>query len=246
MGRKLEIDGVPFEVIGVMPSDFAFPAKESQSWSQAKDTQLWLPIDSDARWSAFQRFRIADAFGVVARLRENATTDQAQAEMSAIANQLARVHPDADRYLGVHVVFLAIYLVGSRVRLTLALLMCAVIAVLLMACANVAGLFVSRTFRRRQAVAIQMALGAGRADILRQDWIANFSRSVKLPSKPLFSLEGRAYPTHVGRETQVSKRAPNKLSEGYFSVLPRRHLFQRNQLHTRVRGHSLPIARTAS
>jgi putative ABC transport system permease protein len=168
VGRKLEIDGAQFEVIGVMPADFAFPAKESQSWSQAKDTQLWLPIESDPRWAAFQRFRIADAFGVVARLRENETTVQAQAEMSAIANQLARVHPDTDRYLGVHVVPLALYLVGSRVRLTLALFMCAVMAVLLIACANVAGLFISRTFARRQAVAIQMALGAGRADILRQ------------------------------------------------------------------------------
>jgi hypothetical protein len=146
VGRKLEIDGVPFEVIGVMPFGFAFPAKESQSWSQAKDTELWLPIESDARWSAFQRFRIADAFGVVARLREKATSDQAQSEMSAIANQLAREHPDTDRYLGVHVVPLALYLVGSRLRLPLALFMSAVMVVLLMACANVAGLFVSRTF----------------------------------------------------------------------------------------------------
>lgn len=168
VGRKLEIDGAPFEVIGVMPADFVFPAKESQSWSQAKDTQLWLPIDSDARWAAFQKFRVADAFGVVARLRENATTRQAQSEMSSIASQLAHQHPDTDRSLGVHVVPLTIYLVGSRVRLTLALFMGAVIVVLLMACANVAGLFVSRTFSRRQAVAIQMALGAGRADILRQ------------------------------------------------------------------------------
>ena len=168
VGRKLEIDGASFEVIGVMPPGFAFPAKESQAWSQPKDTQLWVPIPSDARWALFQKFRIADAFGVVARLRENTTPAQAQAEMSAIAGRLAREHPDTDRDLGVHVVSLAIYLVGSRVRLTLALFLGAVVLVLLMACANVAGLFVSRTFRRRQSVAIQIALGAGRAHILRQ------------------------------------------------------------------------------
>ena len=86
----------------------------------------------------------------------------------AIAGQLSREHPDTDRYLGVHVVPLAIYLVGSRVRLTLALFMGAVMVVLLIACANVAGLFVSRIFARRQSVAIQIALGAGRADILAQ------------------------------------------------------------------------------
>lgn len=168
IGRSLEIDGVSFEVIGVMPADFAFPAKESQAWSQARDTQMWLPINSDSRWAAFQKVRLADAFGVVARLRNGKTNDQAQAEMSAIAGQLAREHPDTDRYLGVHVVPMAIYLVGSRVRLTLALLMSAVMVVLLMACANVAGLFVSRTFARRQSVAIQIALGAGRADVLAQ------------------------------------------------------------------------------
>ena len=88
--------------------------------------------------------------------------------MSSIANQLAREHPDTDRYLGVHVVPLATYLVGSRERLTLGLFVGAVTAVLLMACANVAGLFVSHTFARRQAVAIRIALGAGHGDILRQ------------------------------------------------------------------------------
>jgi putative ABC transport system permease protein len=168
IGRKMEIDGVSFEVIGVMPAEFAFPAKESQAWSQARDTELWLPIESDARWAAFQKFRIADAFGVVARLHRNTSIDQAQAEMTTIAGQLAREYPDTDRYLGVHVVPLAIYLVGSRVRLTLGLFMGAVIAVLLMACANVAALFVSRTFARRQSMAIRIALGAGRSDIFRQ------------------------------------------------------------------------------
>ena len=168
VGRNLEIDGRSFHVIGVMPADFAFPAKESQAWSQAKDTQMWLPINSDSRWAAFQKVRLADAFGVVARLHEDTTTGQAQAEMSAIAGQLAREHPDTDRYLGVHVVPLAIYLVGSRVRLTLTLFMGAVMVVLLIACANVAGLFVSRIFARRQSVAIQIALGASRADILAQ------------------------------------------------------------------------------
>lgn len=168
LGRELEIDGASFQVIGVMPPDFAFPAKESQAWIPAKETQLWLPINSDPRWTAFQKIRLADAFGVVARLRENATSGQAQGEMSAIAGQLGREHPDTDRFLGIHVMPLSLYLVGSRVRLTLALFMGAVIVVLLMACANVAGLFFSRAFRRRQSVAIQIALGAGRAHILRQ------------------------------------------------------------------------------
>jgi putative ABC transport system permease protein len=168
IGRSVEIDGAAFQIVGVMPPDFAFPAKESQAWSAARDTQLWLPINSDSRWPVFQKVRLADAFGVVGRLRENVTSGQAQAEMSAIADQLARQHPDTDRFLGVHLVPLSLYLVGSRVRLTLVLFMGAVIVVLLIACSNVAGLFFSRTFARRQSVAIQIALGARRAHILGQ------------------------------------------------------------------------------
>jgi putative ABC transport system permease protein len=167
IGKKLEIDNVPFQVIGVMPPDFAFPAKESQAWSPARDTQLWLPINSDSRWTTFQRIRLADAFGVVGRLRAKARPEQAQAEMSAIASQLSREHPETDLYLGIHVIPLSLYLVGSRVRLMLVLLFGAVMFVLLIACANVAGLFFSRTFGRRKALAIQLALGAGRTYILR-------------------------------------------------------------------------------
>lgn len=168
IGRKVELDGNSFQVIGVMPADFAFPGKESQAWSQPKDTQLWLPIQSDPRWAAFQKVRLADAFGAVGRLQKNAILGPAQAEMSAIAGQLAQQHPDTDRYLGVQVVSLAHYLVDARARLTLALFMGAVVAVLFIACANVAGLFFSRTFGRRHSVAIQIALGAGRAHIVRQ------------------------------------------------------------------------------
>ena len=90
IGRRLEIDNASFQVIGVMPPDFAFPAKESQAWSTARETQLWLPINSDPRWTTFQRVRLADAFGVVGRLTGNTTPEQAQAEMSSIAGQLAR------------------------------------------------------------------------------------------------------------------------------------------------------------
>lgn len=168
IGKKLEIDNASFQVIGVMAADFAFPAKESQAWSPAKDTQLWLPIDSDPRWAAFQRVRLADAFGVVGRLRGRSTPQQAQAEMSTIASQLAREHPETDRYLGVYVVPLPLYLVGSRVRQTLVLFLSAVVLVLLIACANVAGLFFSRTFARRESIAIQIALGASRVYVLRQ------------------------------------------------------------------------------
>ncbi len=166
IGTTLRIDETPFQVIGVMPSGFAFPAKESQSWSPARETQLWVPIESDPRWPQFRQFRIADAFGVVGRLKAGVSTDQAQAEMTAIASKLGRQYPATDLDLGIHVVPLALYLVSPRLRLTLVLFFAAVLLVLLIACANVAGLFFSRTFSRRKTLAIQSALGARRAHIL--------------------------------------------------------------------------------
>src|SRR5579862_5252964 len=114
IGITLRIDDTPFQVIGVMPPGFAFPAKESQSWSPARETQLWLPIESDPRWPKFQQFRIADAFGVVGRLKAGVSTDQAQAEMTTIVSKLGRQYPATDLDLGIRVVPLALYLVRSE------------------------------------------------------------------------------------------------------------------------------------
>ncbi len=166
IGTTLRIDNAPFQVIGVMPAGFAFPARESQSWSPARETQLWLPIESDPRWPKFQQFRIADAFGAVGRLKAGVSPDQAQAEMSSLAAKLGRQYPATDLDLGIRVVPLPLYLVSPRLRLSLALFFAAVLGVLLIACANVAGLFFSRTLSRRKTLAIQAALGARRAHIV--------------------------------------------------------------------------------
>ncbi|MBV9179768.1 MAG: ABC transporter permease [Acidobacteria bacterium] len=168
IGKNLVIDDAAFQVIGVMPSKFAFPAKDSQVWSPAKDTQLWLPINSDPRWPKFQTIRLADAFGVVGRLKPKVSPEQAQVEMSMVSRRLAREHADTDLDLGIRVIPLSGYLVGARLRLTLWLFLSAVVVVLLIACTNVAGLFVSRTCSRRKYYAIQIALGAGRSHILWQ------------------------------------------------------------------------------
>jgi putative ABC transport system permease protein len=88
--------------------------------------------------------------------------------MSAPADRLAREHPETDRYLRVYVVPFPLYLVGSNVRLTLSPFQSAVVLVLLIACANVAKLFFSRTSVRHESPCHPIALGASRAQVLRQ------------------------------------------------------------------------------
>ena len=168
VGKKLKMDGAIFEVIGVMPEKFAFPAKDTQVWAEARDTQVWVPIDSDARWPKFQTIRLADAFGAIGRLKAGVSAANAQAEMNVVARQLAQEHPETDADLGIRVVPLESYLVAPRLRLTLWLFFVAVILVMLIASANVAGLFLARTFGRRKMLAIQVALGAGRRHIAGQ------------------------------------------------------------------------------
>lgn len=168
VGTKLKMDGSSFEVIGVMPEEFAFPAKDTQVWAEARDAQVWVPINSDTRWAKFQTIRLADAFGVIGRLRAGISAQRAQAEMNVVAQQLAQEHPATDSDLAIRVIPLANYFVAPKLRLTVWLFFGAVVFVLLIACANVAGLFLARTFGRRKMLATQVALGAGRRHIAQQ------------------------------------------------------------------------------
>ena len=157
LGQTIEIDHARHEIIGVMPPDFALPPAD-----------LWMLIDADARWPRFQVVRLADAFGAVGRLKPGVSPEQAQADMNLLGARLAREFPVTDSLLGIKVVPLSTYVIGSRVREILWIFLVAVILILLIACANVAGVAFARSFSRRKQFAVQMALGAGRARIVRQ------------------------------------------------------------------------------
>ena len=159
IGKALEVDQTGYEVIGVMPETFAFPEK---------DAEVWLPIATDPRWPQFQRIRIADAFGVIGRLKPRVSPEQAQADLTIVARRLAQEHAETDADLGASVVPLRVQLAGPRLRLTLWLFLGAVLLVVLIACSNVAGLFLARSFARRKSFAIRLALGARRSDVLQQ------------------------------------------------------------------------------
>lgn len=152
IGRVLTVDAQPREVIGVMPDSFQFPNAECE---------IWMPLG----FGNAER-RLGHNYNGIARLEPGVTPKQAQADIQAIAQDLAIRFPDTNRQMGVVLEPLQQTLTG-KIRPALLLLLSAVGLVLLMACANVANLLLVRVSARQKDVALRLALGAHRATIVR-------------------------------------------------------------------------------
>ncbi len=157
LGTELRIDRVSHEIVGVMPPGIAYPL----------DADLWRPFQLVGVFEEgdLPRFRGALNLPIIGRLRADVPLVRAQAEMTEIAGRLEDLYP-INAGMGINLESLKESVVGDTTR-TLTLLMGAVAFVLLIACANLANLFLSKGSTRTSEIALRRALGAGAGRILR-------------------------------------------------------------------------------
>lgn len=155
VGRSILMDGQSTQVIGVMPRGFFFPVKQMDYWVPGFFTPQRL-AERDSHYLT-----------VVARMKPGVTVERAQAEMSAIASRLAEQYPNSNANIGAVVIPILQEYAGDT-RAGLWVLQVASVFVLLIACSNLANLLLARSSARRREIAVRIALGGGRGQIIAQ------------------------------------------------------------------------------
>jgi predicted permease len=167
LGRRIELNGRPYQVVGVLPASFSLPHEVVPTLGNAAGAHIVIPLPMGPKAA---QTRNREDYNIVGRLKPGVTAGQVQQEMDALTTRLRHDFPDfypPNGGLNFGVVPLQEQVVGG-VRRSLALLIGAVACVLLSACANVANLLLSRGLSRQKELAVRAALGASRGRIVRQ------------------------------------------------------------------------------
>jgi putative ABC transport system permease protein len=175
INTAITLDGASYTVTGVMPPGIypVWPTVSGRISFDQNEAQFWIPMSFNAQWAAV---RTAHVLGVVGRLKSGVTIEQARAEMNTIGARLEQEYV-ANKGEGILVNQFMNEVVGNA-RPALLTLLGAVGLVLLIACANIAGLLLAQHAGRSKEIAIRAALGAGRARLVRQFFLEGLLLSI--------------------------------------------------------------------
>src|SRR5256714_9548640 len=164
LGQTLTLNDLAYTIVGVLPADFHLPAaREGQDQHSPK---LWVPYDETATQNQAEAKR--RKMQVYGRLRDGVSLAQARAEMDGIAKRRAEQDPTQSAGFGVNVFPVAVENLGQDLRRNLLVMLGAVGFVLLIACANIANLMLTRAAARPKEMAIPKAPGAGGGRLISQ------------------------------------------------------------------------------
>ena len=164
VGQSITLNDIPYTIVGVLPAHFYLPS--TREGTEQRKPDIWIPYEPAAQRTAQELNRLK--IQVYARLRSGISLEQARAEMDVIGKRLEEQNPTLNAGFGVNIFPVYVEDVGKDLRRNLLVLLSAVGLILLIACANLANLVLTRAMAQQKELAIRKALGASRAELIAQ------------------------------------------------------------------------------